>query len=143
MSANPPAFSEDELATFLSFVGLPESLLKQRYTGDAAEDLHLLRQFHTHWISTIPYENLSLHYNPNHAITIQPRDTYKKIVSNGRGRVGYCMEVIIFCNHILRGLGFPAYLSAVRNRHRVDGIPQGEFSGWHGSAKCADMLQRS
>lgn len=130
MAALPSSFTEEQVVAFLKLIGLPPKLQQQRYSGDAAEDLQLLQQLHIHAISTVPYENLSLHYNKTHTITIKPQSSYAKIVTNGRGRGGYCMENSIFYNHILRGLGFPAYLAAVRIRHRVDGVPQGDYSGW-------------
>jgi arylamine N-acetyltransferase len=126
----PSVFSEDELSDFLQYIGFPPSLQKQRYSGDAAKDLHLLTQLMTYTISAVPYENLWLHYNPAHSNSIKPRETYSNIVTNGRGRGGYCFQVSIFFNHMLRALGFPAYLSPVRIRPRVDGIPQGDYGGW-------------
>ncbi|KAJ4372903.1 hypothetical protein N0V83_003194 [Neocucurbitaria cava] len=81
-------------------------------------------------IAAVPYENLWLHYNPTHINTIKPQDTYENIVTDSRGRGGYCFQVSIFFNHILRGLGFPAYLTTVRIRLRVGGIPQGDYTGW-------------
>ncbi|KAH4180486.1 arylamine N-acetyltransferase [Parastagonospora nodorum] len=128
--AQPSVFSEDQISAFLNYIGLPPSLQQQRYTGDASKDIHFLTQLHIHAISKVPYENLWLHYNPTHTNNINPNDTYTSIVTNNRGRGGYCFQVSIFFNHILRGLGFPAYLSPVRIRYRVDGIPQGNYSGW-------------
>ncbi|KAF1849036.1 arylamine N-acetyltransferase 2 [Cucurbitaria berberidis CBS 394.84] len=128
--AIPSVFSENQLSTFLKYVGLPLSLQQQRCSGDASKDLHFLTRLHTHMISTVPYENLWLHYNPKHTNTIRPQDTYSNVVINNRGRGGYCFQVSIFFNHILRGLGFQAYLTAVRIRLRVDGIPQGDYGGW-------------
>jgi arylamine N-acetyltransferase len=123
-------FSEAQISVFLKYIGLPPSLQQQRYSSNAPKDLHLLVQLHTHMISAVPYENLWLHYNPTHTNSINPQDTYTNIVTVDRNRGGYCFQLSIFFNHILRGLGFPAYLSAVRIRHRVEGIPQGDFSGW-------------
>jgi arylamine N-acetyltransferase len=126
----PSRFSEDQISAFLNHVGLSSSLQQQRYTGDASKDIHFLTQLHIHTISAVPYENLWLHYNPTHANNINPQDTFNSIVNNNRSRGGYCFQVSIFFNHILRGLGFPAYLSPVRIRPRTDGIPQGNYSGW-------------
>lgn len=130
MAAVPSIFTEEQIAAFLTLIGLPTKLQQHRLNNDAAADLHLLQQLHIHAISTVPYENLTLHYNKTHTITIKPQSSFAKIVTNGRGRGGYCMENSIFYNHILRGLGFSAYLAAVRIRHRVDGVPQGDYSGW-------------
>lgn len=128
--AIPSIFNEDQISTFLRYIGLPQPLQQYRYSENAATDLHFLTQLHTHMISTVPYENLWLHYSPTHTNSILPQDTFTNIVTNGRGRGGYCFQVSIFFNHILRALGFPAYLTPIRIRHRVDGIPQGEYSGW-------------
>jgi len=126
----PSVFSEDELSTFLQYIGFPTSLQKQRYSGEAPKDLHLLTQLTIYTMSAVPYENLWLHYNPAHSNSIKPRETYADIVIDARGRGGYCFQVSIFFNHMLRAIGFPAYLSPVRIRPRVDGIPQGDYSGW-------------
>lgn len=48
----------------------------------------------------------------------------------GNGRGGYCMENSIFFNHVLRGLGFRAYLAGARIRLREGGVPRGGFTGW-------------
>jgi arylamine N-acetyltransferase len=130
MMASPGDFSEEQLSAFLDYIGLPPSLQQQRYSGDAAKDIRLLTRLHTYMISAVPYENLWLHYNPSHTNKIKPQDTFTGVVTNRRGRGGYCFQVSIFFNHILRALGFPAYLSPVRIRLRVDGIPHGDYTGW-------------
>lgn len=69
-------------------------------------------------------------------VGIQPGALYEKMMGcdqdGRRGRGGYCMEVGIFFDHVLRRLGFWTYTSGVRNRMRrdEDGIPGGEFLGW-------------
>lgn len=130
--AVPGVFNEAQLSKYLTYIGIGPGhpLYMQRYSDDAAKDIHLLTQLHIHMISTIPYENLSLHYNPTHTIQIKPEGTFQKTVGNARGRGGYCMENTILYHHILRSLGFPSYLAPVRIRHRVDGVPQGDYSGW-------------
>jgi arylamine N-acetyltransferase len=123
-------FNEDQISAFLDYIGLPLPLQQQRYSGDAAKDICFLTQLHVYMISAVPYENLWLHYNPTHTNTIKPQDTFTNIVTNRRGRGGYCFQVSIFFNHVLRALGFPAYLAPVRIRLRVDGIPHGDYTGW-------------
>jgi arylamine N-acetyltransferase len=52
------------------------------------------------------------------------------MVTDKRGRGGYCMENSIFFNHVLRALGFRVYTAGVRVRPRVDGVPAGDYLGW-------------
>lgn len=41
------------------------------------------------------------------------------------------MENSLFYNQILRSLGFRAFPVGVRIRHRIDGVPQGDYIGWY------------
>ncbi|EME40322.1 hypothetical protein DOTSEDRAFT_56541 [Dothistroma septosporum NZE10] len=129
MSTHPSVFTEDEVNAFLSYIGLSPTLHQQRYTGDVQKDIHFLTQLVIHTISTIPYENLSIHYSPTHTVTIVPRDSYAKIVLRACGRGGYCMENSLLFNHILCDLNFPVYTAPCRPRTRVNGIPQGDYHG--------------
>ena len=40
------------------------------------------------------------------------------------------MENSLFYNQVLKGLGFRAYTVGVKIRHRIDGVPQGDYIGW-------------
>ncbi|KKY14279.1 putative tpa: arylamine n-acetyltransferase 2 [Phaeomoniella chlamydospora] len=40
------------------------------------------------------------------------------------------MENSIFFNHVLRGLGFQVYTAGAKIRHRVGGVPEGDYIGW-------------
>jgi arylamine N-acetyltransferase len=128
--AVPSVFNDSQISSFLSYISFPSSLQTQRYTGTPSLDLDLLTQLHIYTITAIPYENLWLHYNSTHTNTIDPQSLFTSTVTNARGRGGYCFQVSIFFNHILRGLGFPAYLAPVRIRLRVNGIPHGDYTGW-------------
>lgn len=121
-------YSPAQISAFLTLIQLPQ---KYHPENNPPRDLAFLTALHVHTISTIPYENLSLHYSPTHIISIHPQDAYTKIVEGGRGRGGYCMEVSIMFNHILRGLGFSAYTAGVRIRMRDGGVPAGHFVGWY------------
>ena len=107
------AYSRDQLISYLDYIGLPKDLHK------APPTLDLLKQLHTYTISKLPYENLSLHYNPSHSIDLDPQQLFTKIVTNNRGRGGFCMEIALLYNHVLRALGFDAYTAGVRTRPRT------------------------
>ena len=118
------AYSQEQVLQYLAHIELPESLRHE------PPSLNLLTALHIHTISTLSYENLSLHYNPTHSIELDPQFLFQKIVTNGRNRGGFCMEVAILYNHILRAIGFDAYTAGVRTRPRLEGTPRGDFPGW-------------
>ncbi|KAK4104490.1 arylamine N-acetyltransferase 2 [Parathielavia hyrcaniae] len=125
------AYTPSQVAEYLSYIGLPPSF---HPSSSPTLNLAYLTALFTHHITAIPYDNLSIHYSPAHAIALDPPSLFAKMVSSRRGRGGYCMETSILFNHMLRALGFAdAYLTGVRIRPRGvdDGVPQGEsYSGW-------------
>jgi arylamine N-acetyltransferase len=121
------AYTPMQILAFLHYIRLPEKYYPANMPSHNAAFLTAL---HVHTISTIPYENLILHYSRDRKISLNPQHIYQKIVGDGRGRGGYCMEVAILFNHVLRGLGFKAYTAGVRIRKREKGVPSGDFIGW-------------
>ncbi|KAK3072941.1 hypothetical protein LTR53_005899 [Teratosphaeriaceae sp. CCFEE 6253] len=121
------AYFPEQIDRFLALIQLPPRF---HPSHDPPRDIILLNTLHTHCISTIPYENLSLHYSPRKGVSLDPQDLYRKIVLDGRGRGGYCMEASLFFLHMLRGVGFEAYPVGVRIRLRMDGVPAGPYVGW-------------
>ena len=119
------AYSPDQTKAYLDYIGLPLSRQKQN-----EPTLAFLSDLHTHTLSTVPYENLSFHYSDKHTNSLHPQEIFRKIVLDRRGRGGYCMEISILYNHILRSLGFAVYTAGVKIRRREGGIPSGEFVGW-------------
>ncbi|KAF2726122.1 arylamine N-acetyltransferase 2 [Polychaeton citri CBS 116435] len=120
-------YSADQVEQFLSYVELPP---KYHLHNNPPRDLTFLTALHTHMISKVPYENLTIHYSNNHAVSLELQTLFQKIVGDARGRGGYCMEVSLLYNQILRALGFRAFTVGVKIRLRTDGIPQGDFFGW-------------
>lgn len=118
------AYSQEQVQQYLAHIGLPENLRHE------TPSLKLLKALHVHTISTLSYENLSIHYNPTHSIELDPQVLFRKIVTDGRNRGGFCMEVAILYNQILRAIGFDAYTAGVRTRPRLQGVPRGDFPGW-------------
>ncbi|KAK4040296.1 hypothetical protein C8A01DRAFT_46365 [Parachaetomium inaequale] len=128
------AYTPAQVASYLSYIGLPPSF---HPSANPPLNLAYLTALFTHQVTAIPYDNLSIHYSPQHAVNLDPQALFAKMIttttagSPRRGRGGYCMENSILFNHMLRALGFEAYLTGVRIRPRVDGVPQGEaYTGW-------------
>lgn len=118
------AYDREQLDQFFDHVGFPQHLRRQ------PPSLGLLEALHIHTLSTLPYENLSIHYNPSHRIDLEPQHLFQKMIVQGQGRGGFCMEIAILYNHILRAIGFDAYTAGVRTRGRLQGVPRGDYPGW-------------
>ncbi|KAF2474950.1 arylamine N-acetyltransferase 4 [Lindgomyces ingoldianus] len=123
------AYSPEQISTYLKHIKLPQKYHAENQAS-YPHNLAFLAALHVHTISTIPYENLSIHYSSNRKISLDPQHLFQKIVGGGRGRGGYCMENSILFNHILRGLGFEVYTAGVRVRLRENGVPSGTYIGW-------------
>ncbi|KAK1488948.1 hypothetical protein CCUS01_14726 [Colletotrichum cuscutae] len=120
------AYNQEQVALFEELICLPT---KYRQCNRPVRNLAYLTALHVHTISTIPYENLSLHYSESRLVELDPQLLFEKLVTGGRGRGGYCMEVSILMNHVLRTLGFQAYMTGVRIRLRKNGVPSGDYIG--------------
>ena len=121
------AYSPVQIDRYLEYIQIPR---QYRRASNPPLDIDFLSTLHSYQLSRIPYENLSLHYSPFHSISLDPQVLYQKIVGEGRGRGGYCMENAILFNHVLRGLGFKVYTAPAKIRPRVNGVPEGEYMGW-------------
>lgn len=123
-----PVYTTKQVSQYLDYVGISPA-----YRLDAKPTLDniFLTQLHIHHISTFPYENLRLHYDPHHTVSLDPQDLFKKMVAVNRGRGGYCFESVLFFLHILQALGFDAYPTGVRIRLREEGVPTGPFTAWY------------
>jgi arylamine N-acetyltransferase len=135
------AYTSDQLSEWLKHVGL-----SAKYHTNASpqipRDLRLLKLVHVHQASAIPYDNLSLHYRSasenegkhltNHGayMSLDPQYLFDKFVRQGRGRGGYCFQVVLFFHHILRALGFQVYMAQAKIRLREDNVPKGDFIGY-------------
>ncbi|KAF3765778.1 cysteine proteinase [Cryphonectria parasitica EP155] len=126
------AFSPAQIQHYLQHISFPLPLTHPR-------DTIFLQTLHRCQITSIPYENLSLHYNSARTNSIDPQDLYAKFLPDfhptaseqSRGRGGFCFETSVFFLHILKGLGFRAYPTAARIRIRdhLTRVPAGPFVG--------------
>ncbi|KAK4463373.1 PaNAT1 arylamine N-acetyltransferase encoded by the PaNAT1 protein [Cladorrhinum samala] len=122
------AYSPEQISQYLAHVGLPQSF---HPSSSPTLDINYLTTLFVHQITTFPYENLSIHYSPDHAIVLDPQALFHKMVTSNRGRGGYCMEVSILFHHVLRAVGFSPHMTGVRIRPRINNIPQGQtYSGF-------------
>jgi len=123
----PSVYSRSQIEQYEKHIGLPTRF---HLASKPALDIEYLTALNVHQISSVPYENLILHYSTHHTVSLNPQDLFKKIVTNARGRGGYCMENSILFNHVLRALGFQVYTAGVRIRPRQGGVPGGDYIGW-------------
>ncbi|ESZ90040.1 arylamine N-acetyltransferase 1 [Sclerotinia borealis F-4128] len=124
------AYSPEQIDLYEEHISLPS---KYRQKTNPPLTIDYLTSLHIHQISAVPYENLLLHYSPDHTVSLDPQTLFTKIISNARGRGGYCLEGSTFFNHVLRALGFQVYTAGVRIRGRSthDGVPRGDYIGWY------------
>ncbi|KAJ5110493.1 hypothetical protein N7532_001028 [Penicillium argentinense] len=129
------AYSEAQLSKYLAYLALPSQYAPYaQHPASFPKTEDALTALFQCQITRFPYDNLSVHYSETNLAEIEPQRIYVKLmgaeVENPTGRGGYCLECSIFFYHALLGLGFDVYMTGVRNRGRIDGIPQGEFRGW-------------
>jgi len=125
-SKDDTVFTVAEVSRYLDLINLPS---KYRTPNNAPLTIDYLTALHVHQISTIPYENLSLHYSHDKRVNLAPRHLFEKFVTAENGRGGYCMEASLFFMHMLRALGFDVYPTGVRIRIREGGVPVGDYIG--------------
>ncbi|KAJ5433546.1 uncharacterized protein N7458_012702 [Penicillium daleae] len=128
-------FSTAQLSKYLKYLALPpeyDQFIQDPPSFPKTEE-SLTTLFRAQ-ITRFPYDNLSVHYSNRDVIDILPESIYTKFMESGdlppSRRGGYCLECSIFFYNVLLGLGYSAYTTGVRNRARIDGVPQGEFRGW-------------
>lgn len=128
-------YTSSQLSKYLEYLSLPPQYdAYQQNPQSFPKTPTALKTLFRCQITRFPYENLTLHYSGTQIVDIDPIPIYEKVMGleneSPTKRGGYCLEVSIFFNHVLRGLGFDVYMTGVRNRQRIDGVPQGEYRGW-------------
>lgn len=125
------AYTPSQIDEYLDYISFPAQYrLVKSGTTPPPQTLEFLTLLGAYHLSAVPYENLTLHYSKSHAVSLDLQVIFKKIVTDKRGRGGYCMENCLFYLNILRGLGFNAYPTGARIRLRVGVIPHGDYIGW-------------
>lgn len=144
-SPAPSAYSSSQIEHYLRHISFPLPLSHPR-------DAFFLKTLHRSQITSIPYENLSIHYSTSHLNSIDPQHLYGKFIPDfdasgaeqtaSRGRGGFCFETCVFFLHILRGLGFTAYPAQahIRIRDHFTRVPSGPFVGPRHGKSARDTL---
>ncbi|KAK2073557.1 hypothetical protein P8C59_007836 [Phyllachora maydis] len=118
-----PTYTPAQLHQYLAHIEYPSDPPAVPIDGSlppaaaAAAQLALLTALARHHLARVPFESLALHYSPQRHISLDPAALFQKVVSAGRGRGGYCMEVNGLFGTVLRSLGFARVAAAAA---RVD-----------------------
>ncbi|KAK5113016.1 hypothetical protein LTR85_011038 [Meristemomyces frigidus] len=127
-----PSYSPAQLHQVYDRISLPS---KFRYEpGEFSREVirhrdgfNFLTALQTYTLASVPFENLELHYSPHHQVSIHPDALFNKIIRQGTGRGGYCMENNTFLGTVLRSLGFEVMSVGARINSQVG--PGGEMNG--------------
>ncbi|KAL6159242.1 hypothetical protein ACJQWK_04155 [Exserohilum turcicum] len=105
-----PTFAPDQVARYLDRLGLPEAERRYSVAGlDAHDALDYLARLQTLHLAAVLFENLSLHYSAHGTVSVHPHQLSNKIIGDGNGRGGYCMENNSLFGTLLASLGFAVY----------------------------------
>lgn len=72
-----------QITAYLDRIGLPKKYYPE---NNPLIDLAYLTALHVYHITSIPYENLSIHYSKTHDVNIETDYLFDKIITAGRGR---------------------------------------------------------
>lgn len=123
-----PEYSGEQIRAYLQHLSPSSKLAWLQEPRAAADDLHHLTVLQKFQLATVPFENLSLHYSPDHDVSLDTEQLYEKFLTRGRG--GYCMENNTFFNAVLRGLKFSVYSTGARVSDATTSISGGGYGGW-------------
>lgn len=112
--AERPRYSSEQIQQYFKRIRLPEKyqqspILKDPSAAITTEHgLPLVKALTRYHTTSIPFENLELHYSQHRTISLDMDVLYDKFVTKGLnyGRGGRCMENNGFFGTVLRSLGF-------------------------------------
>ncbi|RPA78527.1 cysteine proteinase [Ascobolus immersus RN42] len=120
------AYSREQLKVYFKHISLPSAVAESLLSDDEGRlNLGNLEALLIHHLRKVPFENLSLHYAQRKHLGLTEDALWEKMITNGRGRGGYCMEVNTFFGAVLRGCGFEAYMVAGKIAHAMHGGTEG------------------
>ncbi|ESK90329.1 arylamine n-acetyltransferase 1 [Moniliophthora roreri MCA 2997] len=103
-------YSKDQVVHWLKRIGFPRTIeaeIREERFPTTLENLELLSRLH---LVTFPFENLDMHYSPNHIMDVSPEGLYERfIVDHKKRRGSYCYGKSGLLLEMLRGLGYRVY----------------------------------
>ena len=137
-----PIYSSKQLEAYFVLIGLPSALLASPMLKEP--DLARTRDYGLPFVAAlmryhlvaIPFENLSLHYSSSRYVALDMSELYERMVEQGSGRGGQCMEMNGMFGTVLRSLGFEVMSSAGRvntacqDAARHPGYKGPSYNGW-------------
>lgn len=138
-------YTEEQIYQFYDRINLPskwrldlEQAKKTSHGDQALEYLTVLKRY---TLVSVPFENIELHYSRTQVIDIHPQVLFQKIVSQGTGRGGYCMENNALFATVLRTLGFTIMSTGARvNSAATPSGDPGDRSMWFGFAHMINII---
>lgn len=124
-------YTASQVDSYLSRISFPVKQWPKIIAADARSDAGLayLTKLMKYQISTVPFENLSLHYSKFPGLSLDKEDLFEKIVVKRRG--GYCMELNYLFATVLKTLGYEVVHAGARVYDvHITSPPWGEPGGW-------------
>lgn len=129
-------YSASEIQAYLDTIALPQKhrrspiFTEPKLARSLTHGLPLLAALQKHQLASIPFENLTLHYNPVPSVTIVPSFVHEKFIGSACGRGGRCMENNLLFYTVLLSLGFEVTSIAGRVNEAIQ--PQAAKKEWKG-----------
>lgn len=118
-------YTPEQLEQYLAHVKFPSAFPHAIGTLE-----HLTELIHRQ-LAYVPFESLALHYSDSHhLLSLDPERLFAKIVTNNRGRGGYCMETNTFFASVLGAMGYEVMHVGGRVSHATGGMGGGGYMGW-------------
>jgi len=132
-----PVYTPQQLHAVYERVNLPSRF---RYEpGDFSREVVRHQDGHgflwalqRHTLASVPFENLELHYSAHHQISIHADALYNKIVGQGTGRGGYCLENNWWLGTVLRSVGFDVMTVGARVNSQIHPLGVGNGRACYG-----------
>lgn len=138
-------YTQEQIFQFYDRINLPSewrlAVEEAKRTSRGDQALEFLSVLKRYTLANIPFESAELHYSRNQIIDIHPEILFSKIVSQGTGRGGYCMENNALFATVLRTLGFEIMSTGGRvNAAAAPSGDPGDHSMWYGFAHMINII---